>query len=163
MLSAKDSISHWCETIPSLRHGLPDLHGDAPGRNLVDLEIARKLEGRQPLIGVQDERDRQEPLLKGKVGVMEDRADSDAERSPAVIAMPPALFLFAGDLDQPAVDTAGGVFPLCLFEMGDAGLLGGKRLENLYNVYNDLYFVRVIVQLSLSNTHLLGQVVRSLI
>lgn len=55
-----------------LGHGLANLHIHPPGRILVDLEVPGELKRGDPLLGVQHQAEGQEPLLKGKVGMVKD-------------------------------------------------------------------------------------------
>jgi hypothetical protein len=72
-----------------LKHRVANAHPHVPTRILVDLKIAGQLAGRDALLGVQHERDRKEPLLKGQMSVMEDRIDGDAESGIAAVAVMP--------------------------------------------------------------------------
>ena len=46
-----------------LGHGLPYLHGNPPGRVLVDLKVTRELEGGKALLRVQHQRNGEKPFL----------------------------------------------------------------------------------------------------
>src|SRR5450759_2395121 len=72
------------------KHGIADTHPHRPCRVLVDLKVSGKLTGRQPFLGIQNERDGEEPDLKIKVGMVEDRVDGSTKcRVAGVAVMPP--------------------------------------------------------------------------
>ena len=123
------------EQVPvlGLRHRLADLHRDPPSRVLVHLQVAGQLQRGQALLGVQHERDRQKPFLEWQVGVMEDRADRDAEAGLAVVAA--MAVLVWGGIGRSAVGADRPIGPARGLQMGDAALLSGKPLENLYDVH----------------------------
>ena len=119
----------------SLHHGLTDLHGDPPRGVLVDLQIPRQLESREPLFGIEYQHDSEEPLLKRHVGMVKDGSDGYAKRGLAGVAA--MSMLEPRRPAGPAVWTARGAVPPRPLKMLDARLLGWKLLENLHNVHDN--------------------------
>ena len=58
---------------------VPDAAREMPPRAVGDLEGPMKLVGADPLLGLVDQIDGQEPLAQGQVGVVEDRPGRDRE------------------------------------------------------------------------------------
>ena len=116
-----------------LRHCFPDLRGDPRASILVHLDLARQLQGRKSLLGVQRERDRQKSLLQRQMGSVEDRAYRDAETRPAVIAAM-ALFVRRGVLGTAVGANWRAVRPTHRFQVSDAVLMRWKSLEGRHDV-----------------------------
>ena len=94
---------------------------------LIHVEIAGKLTSRKPLLRVENERQGQEPLLKGKMGMMKNRADRHAERRVAGIAVV-TLFLGKAPMFEPNRSTGKSEFLASAHAQGERcnRLLSGK-------------------------------------
>ena len=133
-----------------LGHGLADLHAAPPRGVLVHFQVTGELKGGQPFLGVQDQHDRQEPLLKGHMGTVKNGADCHAEAGFAVVAAVPVLAL--GGIEGATIGATNRAAPAGFFEVGDTAFLGGKRLENLYNVHGFLSWTWVSISYKTETT-----------
>lgn len=121
------------------RHRGANLHAHSPSRVLVYFKIASELAGGNTFLGVQDERDGQEPLLEVKMGMVKDGADSDAKGRIASVAMMPLFFVNSGRLGRRAIGADGLALPTYGFNMSEAGFVGGEPLVDL----NDVHWMRL--------------------
>ena len=78
--------------LDTLGHCLANLHPHPPSGVFIHRKVAGELASREPLLGVQNERDGQEPFLQWQMGMVKYGADRHAKGCVAVIAMV-ALFL----------------------------------------------------------------------
>ena len=118
-----------------LHHSSPYSHCHVPSRVLIHIEVASKLTRADAFPGVKDQGDCQEPLLQIQVCPVENRADRDAIRGIAGVAVVAMLPLHRRRVGGLAIGATGFVLPAHRLQMSQAIIVRGELFVDADDVH----------------------------